>query len=74
MSLLLNNETISIVSFTVNKGLEKGLYNVVCYLEFYQDDSIEPYDRKPVSIDNLSEKDISFKELYKKLMELPEFE
>ena len=72
MSLLLNNDTIKIQSVTINK-VGNGIYNVVLYLEFYSNNSVEPYTREPISIDGLSEKECNFKEYYKRLMELERF-
>lgn len=72
MSLLLNNDTVKIQSYTVNSVGD--LYNVVCYLEFFANDSTEPYTRKPISLDGLAEKELTFKEFYKRLSDLPDFE
>lgn len=79
MSFILNNLTIKIQSFTANKAfiLEDGTqgWNVVCYLLRYPNNAIEPDDQPySVSIDNLSEKQINLKELYKRVMALPEHE
>lgn len=76
MSLILNNDTIKIQSVTINKvgkSEDKSIYNVVLYLEFYSNNSVEPYTREPISIDGLSEKECNFKEYYKRLIELERF-
>lgn len=75
MSILHNDIVYKIQCYTVNlvgQNDNGKIYNVSVVLEPYLEENL--LDRVTVAVDGLSEKEISFKEIYKRIMASPDFD